>query len=95
MPTFSPLDPAAISCPQSPHVTLSFFLSLGVVPSPVIVCPYVYSDLFPGVLHVLHFMHTVFLWLVFNLTLSKIPTSTVKSHCNHRGSDDAIMPSSA
>ena len=88
-------DPAAISCPLSPHVTLSLFLSLGVGPSPVIVCPYVASDLFPGVLHGLHVMLTVFLWFVFNPTLSKSPTSTVKAHCNHRGSDDALMPSSA
>ena len=87
-------DPAAISCPQSPHVTLSHFLSLGVGPSPVIVCPYVASDLFPGVLHGLHVMLTVFIWFV-NPTLSNSPTSTVKAHCNHRGSDDAIMPSSA
>ena len=37
--------------PQSPHVTLYLFLSLGVGPSPVMMCPYVSSDLFPGVLH--------------------------------------------
>ena len=49
-------DPAAISFTQS----LSLFLSLGVVPSHVIVCPYVSSDLFPGVLHGLHVMLTVF-----------------------------------
>ena len=40
-------DPAAISLPQSPHVTLSLFLSLGVGPSPVMMCPYVSSDLSP------------------------------------------------
>ena len=73
-------DPATISCPQSPHVTLSLFLSLGVGPSPLIVCPYSASDLFPGVLHGLHVMLTVFLWFVFNPTLSNIPTSTVKAH---------------
>ena len=68
-------DPADISFPQSPHSTLSFFLSLGVGPFPVIVCPYVSSDLFPGVLHGLRVMLTVFLQLVFNPTLSKSPTS--------------------
>ena len=88
-------DPAAISFPQSPHVTLSLFLSLGVVPSPVIVCPYFSSDLFPGVLHGLHVMLTVFLQLVFNPTLSKSLTICVNAHCSHLESDDAIMPSSA
>ena len=88
-------DPAAISCPQSPHVTLSLFLFLGVGPPPVIVCPYVSSDLFPGVLHGLHVMLTIFLPLVFNPTLSKSPTSTVNANCSHQGSDDAITPSSA
>ena len=53
-------DPAAISWPQSPHVTRSLFLSLGVGPAPVIVCVYDVSDLFPGVLHGLHVMLTVF-----------------------------------
>ena len=87
-------DPAAISFPQSPHATLSLFLSLGVGPSPVIVCPYDSSDLFPGVLHGLHVMLTVFLQLIFSPTLSKSPTSCVNYHCSHIGSDDAIMPSS-
>ena len=68
-------DPAAPSFPHSPHITLSLFLYLGVGPSPVILCPYVSSNLFPGVLHGLHVMLTVFLQLVFNPTLSKSPTS--------------------
>ena len=59
-------DPAAISLPQSPHVTLSLCLSLGVDPSPVTMCPYVSSDLFPGVLHGLHVMLTVLVQLVFS-----------------------------
>ena len=88
-------DPAAISLPQSPHVTLSLFLYLGVGPSPVMMCPYVSSDLFPGVLHGLHVMLTVLLQLVFSPTLSKSPTICVKAHCSHRGSDDASMPLSA
>ena len=87
-------DPASIYLPQSPHVTRSLFLSLGVGPSPVMMCPYVSSDLFPGVLHGLHVMLTVFLQLVFSPTLSKSPTSCVKAHCSHWGSDDASMPSS-
>ena len=88
-------DPAAIYCPQSPHVTRSIFLSLGVGPAPVIICSYDASDLFPGVLHGLHVMLTVFRWFVFSPTLSNNPTSTIKAHCSHRGLDDAIMPSSA
>ena len=88
-------DPAAISLPQSPHVTLSLFLSLGVGPSPVMMCPYVSSDLCPSVLHVLQVMLTVLLQLVFSPTLSNNPTSYVKAHCSHWGSDDASMPSSA
>ena len=87
-------DPTAISLPQSPNVTLSLFLSMGVGPSPVMMCQYVSSDLFPGVLHGLQVMLTVLLQLVFSPTLSKSPTSCVKAHCNHRGSDDASMPSS-
>ena len=88
-------DPTAISCPQYPHVTRSLFLSLGVGPAPVIMCLYDASDLLPGVLHGLHVMLTVFCWFVFSPTLSNNPTSTVNVHYNHRGSDDAIMPSSA
>ena len=64
-------------------------------PSPVIVCPYVSSDLFPGVLHGLHVMLTIFLQLVFNPTLSKSPTICVNAHCSHPGSDNASMPSYA
>ena len=67
----------------------------GTTDCPVEGCPYVSSDLFPGVLHGLHVMLTVFLQLVFNPTLSKSPTSCVNAHCSHRGSDDASMPSSA
>ena len=88
-------DPATISCPQYPHVTLYLFLSLGVGPSPVIVCPYVSSDLFPGVLHGMHVMLTVFFRLVFNPTLSKSTTSIVNDYFSHWGLDDAIMLSSA
>ena len=88
-------DPAAISLPQSLHVTLSLFLSLGVGPFAVMMCPYVSSDLFPGVLYGLQVMLNVFLQLVFRPTLSKSPTSCVKAHCRHRGSDDASMPLSA
>ena len=88
-------NPAAISLPQSPHVTLSLFLSLGVGPSPIMMCPYVSSDIFPGVLHGLQVMLTVLLQLVFSPTLSKSPTSCVKSHSSHWGSDGASMPLSA
>ena len=52
-------DPAAISLPHSPYVTISLFLSLGVGPSLVMMCPYVSSDLFPSVLHGLQVMLTV------------------------------------
>ena len=38
-----------MSCPQSPHVTRSLFLSLGVGPAPVVMCLYDASDLFPDV----------------------------------------------
>ena len=88
-------DPAAISLPQSPHITLSLFLSLGVVPSPVMMRPYVSSDLFPGVLHGLQVTLNVLLKLVFSPTLSNSPTSCVKAHCSHWGPDNACMPSSA
>ena len=43
----------------------------------------------------LQWAFTVFCWFVFSPTLSNNPTSTVKAHCSHRGSDDAIMPLSA
>ena len=53
-------DAAAISSPQSPHVTLSLFRSLGDSPLPVIVCVYDFSDLFPAALHGRQAMLTVF-----------------------------------
>ena len=64
-------------------------------PSPVMRRPYASSDLFPGVLHGRQVMLTVFLQLVFSPTLSNSPTSCVKAHYSHWGSDDASMPSSA
>ena len=85
-------NPAAISLPQSLHVILSLFFSLGVGPSPVMRRPYVSSDLFPGVLHGLKVMLTVLLQLVFSPTLSNSPTSCVKAYCSHWGSDEASMP---
>ena len=66
-------DPAAISCPQYPHVTRSLFLSLGVGQAPVIMCLYDASDLFPGVLHGLHVMLTVFVGLSSSLPYQTNP----------------------
>ena len=88
-------NPAAISLPQSPHVVLSLFLSLGVGPSPIMRRPYASSYLFPGVLHGRQVMLTVFPQFFFSPTLSNSPTSCGKAHCIHWGSDDASMPSSA
>ena len=88
-------DPADISLLKYPHVTLSLFLSLGVGPSPVMMRPYVSSDLFPGVLHGMQVMLTVLLQLVFSPTLSNSPTSCVKAHCSYWWLDNASMPSPA
>ena len=88
-------EPAAISFPQSPQLTLSLFLSLNIRPSPVTGRPYASYDRLPAAVKGLHVMLTVFPVFVLSPTLSNSPTSCVNAHCSHWGSDGDIMPLSA
>ena len=65
-------DPAATSFPQSPHSTLSLFLSLNVRPSPVMSRPYASFEQFPAAVQGLHVILTVFFVSVLSPTLSNL-----------------------